>query len=89
VPCNHWNLNQVLRLWQIPSLQYPRTDSIRRDYPEVLHRFGMAGLAEKLLNLPAFLLGVLMLYWSVPLSVLLGEIKFWKLHGKRDDAYGW
>lgn len=49
----------------------------------------MAGLAEKLLNLPAFLLGVLMLYWSVPLSVLLGEIKFWKLHGKRDDAYGW
>lgn len=50
--------------------------------------FGM-GLAEKLLNFPAFLLGVLMLYWSVPLSVFLGEIKFWKLYGKRDDAYGW
>lgn len=50
--------------------------------------FGM-GLTEKLLNLPAFLLGVLMLYWSVPLSILLGEIQFWKLYGKRDDAYGW
>ena len=49
----------------------------------------MAGLVEKVLNLPAFLLGVWMLYWSVPLSVLLGEIKFWKLFGKRDDAYGW
>lgn len=44
---------------------------------------------EKLLDLPAFLLGVFFLYWSVPLSALLGEIQFWKLRGKRDDAYGW
>lgn len=43
----------------------------------------------KVLDLPAFLLGVFMLYWSVPLSALLGDIQFWKLRGRRDDAYGW
>lgn len=41
------------------------------------------------LNLPAFLAGALILYWSLPLSILLGRIKPWKLFGKRDDAYGW
>ena len=46
-------------------------------------------LALILLDLPAYILGVFILYWSVPLSVALGYIKFWKLQGKRDDAYGW
>lgn len=44
---------------------------------------------EKALDFPAFLLGVFILYWSVPLSALLGKIQFWKLRGRRDDAYGW
>ena len=44
---------------------------------------------EVLLNFPAFLTGTLILYWSVPLGMLLGKIKPWKIYGKRDDAYGW
>ena len=42
-----------------------------------------------LLNLPAFLAGTLILYWSVPLGIALNLIKPWKLLGKRDDSYGW
>lgn len=44
---------------------------------------------DKLLNLPAFVAGTLILYWSVPLGMLLGRIKPWKVVGKRDDSYGW
>jgi hypothetical protein len=42
-----------------------------------------------LLNLPAFLLAVFFMYWSVPLCLLLQKFKFWRLRGKRNDAYGW
>ena len=55
-------------------------------------RRGMArkkNLLEAALDLPAFLLGVFCLYWSLPLSVLLGRVQFLKLYGKRDDAGGW
>ena len=55
-------------------------------------RRGMArkkSLLEATLDLPAFLLGVFCLYWSLPLSVLLGKVQFLKLYGKRDDARGW
>ena len=30
-----------------------------------------------------------MLYWSLPLGAMLGKIRFWKLQGARNDAYGW
>ena len=46
-------------------------------------------LVTRALELPAFLLGVFMLYWSLPISVLMYKVKFLKLYGKRDDAYGW
>ncbi|KAL3151167.1 hypothetical protein ABBQ38_013029 [Trebouxia sp. C0009 RCD-2024] len=42
-----------------------------------------------LLDLPPFMLGVFMLYWSLPLGAMLGKIRFWKLQGPRNDAYGW
>ncbi|KAK9789400.1 hypothetical protein WJX73_004242 [Symbiochloris irregularis] len=41
------------------------------------------------LNFPAFLAGALILYWSVPLGMILGKIKPWRISGRRDDAYGW
>eukprot|EP00884_Botryococcus_braunii_P004043 jgi/Botrbrau1/1363/Bobra.0063s0072.1 len=41
------------------------------------------------LDLPAFLVSVYILFWSLPLAGVIGQIKFWKLHGPRDDAYGW
>ena len=42
-----------------------------------------------LLDLPPFLLGVFILYWSLPVGAMLGKIRFWKLQGPRNDAYGW
>ena len=36
-----------------------------------------------------FLTGVFILYWSLPLGALMGRIRFWKLSGSRNDAYGW
>ena len=47
------------------------------------------GAMDKLLNLPAFLLGIFFLYWSLPLAALMNKVKFLKLWGKRNDAYGW
>ena len=46
-------------------------------------------LLTQILGFPSFVLGVLILYWSLPLTVIQGRCKFWKLYGKRDDAYGW
>ena len=44
---------------------------------------------ELALRLPAFLLAVFFMYWSVPLGMLLGHIRTWKFSGSRNDAYGW
>ena len=49
----------------------------------------MVGIVQKLLNLPAFLLGIFFLYWSLPLAALMNKVKFLKMAGKRNDAYGW
>ena len=46
-------------------------------------------LVDRALALPPFLAGCFMLYWSLPLSVLMNKVKFLKLYGKRDDAFGW
>lgn len=46
-------------------------------------------LAMRLLNFPAFCLAVFFMYWSVPLCMLLGQIRTWKFTGSRNDAYGW
>ncbi|KAK9832508.1 hypothetical protein WJX81_003456 [Elliptochloris bilobata] len=46
-------------------------------------------LVKRFLDLPAFLIGVFFLYWSLPLAVLMNKVKFWKLNGKRNDARGW
>ena len=47
------------------------------------------GVLRKIQTLPAFALGVFFLYWSLPLAALMGKVKFLKLMGKRNDAYGW
>jgi hypothetical protein len=47
------------------------------------------GVMQKILNLPAFFLGIFFLYWSLPLAALMNKVKFLKLVGKRNDAYGW
>ena len=47
------------------------------------------GVLKKIQTLPAFALGVFFLYWSLPLAALMGKVKFLKLVGKRNDAYGW
>jgi hypothetical protein len=46
-------------------------------------------MARRVLDLPAFLLAVFFMYWSVPLGMLLGQIRTWKFTGSRNDAYGW
>lgn len=47
------------------------------------------GLLKKIQTLPAFAVGVFFLYWSLPLAALMNKVKFLKLIGKRNDAYGW
>jgi len=42
-----------------------------------------------LAKLPAFLLAVYLMYWSLPLANLFFYIKSWKLIGKRNDIYQW
>eukprot|EP00878_Enallax_costatus_P004214 GHUV01004444.1.p1 GENE.GHUV01004444.1~~GHUV01004444.1.p1 ORF type:complete len:357 (+),score=80.43 GHUV01004444.1:59-1129(+) len=42
-----------------------------------------------LLQLPAFLLAVYTMYWSLPLANLCLCIKAWKFIGNRGDAYQW
>lgn len=46
-------------------------------------------LAQRALSLPAFLLAVFFMYWSVPLCMLLGQIRTLNFTGSRNDAYGW
>ena len=46
-------------------------------------------LAARALQLPAFCLAVFFMYWSVPLGILLGQIRTLKFRGARNDAYGW
>lgn len=46
-------------------------------------------MARRVLDLPAFLLAVFFMYWSVPLGMLLGQIRALKFTGSRNDAYGW
>jgi hypothetical protein len=42
-----------------------------------------------LLRLPAFLLAVFIMSWSLPLANLCFYIKAWKLVGRRGDVYQW
>eukprot|EP00775_Hariotina_reticulata_P006311 gene6311-6546_t len=42
-----------------------------------------------LAKLPAFLLAVYLMYWSLPLANFFFYIKSWKLIGKRNDIYQW
>ena len=51
--------------------------------------FTLMGILRKIQTLPAFMLGVFFLYWSLPLAALMNKVKFLKLMGKRNDAYGW
>lgn len=46
-------------------------------------------MVRRALDLPAFLLAVFFMYWSVPLGMLLGQIRTLKFTGSRNDAYGW
>jgi uncharacterized membrane-anchored protein YitT (DUF2179 family) len=41
------------------------------------------------LKLPAFLLAVYVMYWSLPLANLLLFIKAWKVIGDRNDIFRW
>jgi hypothetical protein len=47
------------------------------------------GILKRIQTLPAFALGVFFLYWSLPLAALMNKVKFLKIIGKRNDAYGW
>lgn len=49
----------------------------------------LSSLAVRMLHLPAFGLAVFLMYWSVPLGMLMGHIKTLKFSGSRNDAYGW
>lgn len=49
----------------------------------------MAGLVGKLLDFPAFLVGFMFLYWSLPLSALLGKFSCWRFQGKVNFPYDW
>ncbi|KAK9835903.1 hypothetical protein WJX74_010643 [Apatococcus lobatus] len=49
----------------------------------------MAGLLGKLLDFPAFLLGFTFLYWSLPISALLGKFSCWRFQGKVNYPYDW
>ena len=41
------------------------------------------------LKLPAFLLVVWTMYWSLPLANLTGYITAWKVWGVRNDIFEW
>eukprot|EP00798_Chlamydomonas_sp_ICE-L_P007731 gene7731-903_t len=45
--------------------------------------------AEKLLHAPSFVITCLVLYWSLPLSVLFGYIRAFQWTGPRNDMYSW
>lgn len=49
----------------------------------------MAGFLGKLLDFPAFLVGFMFLYWSLPLSALLGKFSCWRFQGKVNYPYDW
>jgi hypothetical protein len=49
----------------------------------------MARVVQLLLNLPAFMFAVWVMYWSLPLGTLCIFLKTWKLIGLRNDAYQW
>lgn len=44
---------------------------------------------RRLANLPAFLVVVFVMYWSLPLSGMFGYIHFWRFWGKRNDSFHW
>jgi hypothetical protein len=46
-------------------------------------------LLSRALDLPSFAAASFILYWSVPLGVLLGYIRPWAGSRRRDDALGW
>lgn len=52
-------------------------------------RTKMARVVQLLLNLPAFMFAVWVMYWSLPLGTLCLFLKTWKLLGARNDAYQW
>ncbi len=60
-----------------------------RDQQRAAGMARQASLLLRLLNLPAFLLAVFIMYWSVPLCMLQNRIRPWRLRGPRNDAYGW
>lgn len=42
-----------------------------------------------LLRLPCFFFAVWLMYWSLPLAALAGQIPVWKLWGHRNDTFYW
>ena len=42
-----------------------------------------------LLDLPAFLFAVFVMYWSLPLACLTYRIRFLSFGGRRDDMFRW
>jgi len=46
-------------------------------------------LLQKLISLPTFLLSVFLLYWSLPICVLLGTLKVLDFTSPRTDMYNW
>ena len=44
---------------------------------------------DTLLDAPAFAASVFGLYWSLPIAALVGQVRFWQVTGRRNDALGW
>jgi hypothetical protein len=40
-------------------------------------------------QLPAFVLSVIVLWWSPTIGCFLNAVQFYKLFGKRNDAFKW
>lgn len=44
---------------------------------------------DMLLRLPAFVLAVWIMFWSLPLASITTYLRVWKLWGPRNDVYRW
>jgi hypothetical protein len=49
----------------------------------------MAKVLRAVLQFPAFIFGVWVMFWSLPLGSLFGYLKVFKIFGTRNDVYQW
>lgn len=49
----------------------------------------MANVLQAVLQFPAFIFGVWVMFWSLPLGSVFGYLKVFKIFGLRNDVYQW